>query len=206
MEQLSIGLPTGATPIPVYRRLFETGFAFPPGCRAFAVDEYRWPDATHPGTNAMFFRRYWPSYPGVPRVAVPRADAVDPDAEIDGYCAAIERSGGLDVVVLGIGANGHIAFNEPGSARDSSCRVIRLTERTRRAARGVWQQPPTEGLTIGIRQIMAAKQVILLATGASKRGALHAALTGPVTSDLPASFLQQHPSLTVVCDTEAWAT
>jgi len=204
-ERPCVGLPTGATPIPLYRRMREVGFTFPSGCHAFALDEYLSPDAEHPRTNAAYFREHWPGVSaGVPRLTVPHCDASDPEAEIAAYCAEIAAAGGFDVVLLGIGANGHIAFNEPGSLRNSMCRVVTLADETRRAAAATWKQLPTEAYTVGVSEIMAARHVILLATGASKRRVLHSALTGPVTHDLPASFLQEHADLTVVCDTEAW--
>ena len=206
-EHPCLGLPTGSTPVPLYRRLSETGFSFPAGTRAFALDEYVAPRADHPGTNVSFFRVYWPDAPDVPPVAIPPADAPDPGAEIAAYCAQIEAAGGLDIAVLGIGPNGHIAFNEPGSGRDSGCRVVRLTEETREASATQWPEGvPEQGMTIGVREIMAARRVILLASGAAKRQVLTDALNGPVTGALPASYLQHHPALTVVCDTEAWAT
>jgi glucosamine-6-phosphate deaminase len=200
-----IALPTGATPIPVYQRLLATGFCFPAGTRLFALDEYAWPDPAHPGTNASFFRSYWRPDSSLPEIAIPRADAPDPHGEITRYCSTIADAGGLDVAVLGIGTNGHIAFNEPGSARDAGCRVMPLTEPTGRASLwDPWQDGPTQGLTVGVREIMAARRVLLLATGAGKRDIIRAALHGPVTAHIPASYLQEHPALTVVTDTEAW--
>ena len=205
IERPCLGLPTGSTPVPLLEALSASRFRFPAGTRAFAVDEYCWPEMAHPGTNASFFRRYWRSGEGVPEVMVPRGDAADPEAEIQAYCRMLSECGGLDVVLLGIGMNGHIAFNEPGSERDSICRVVPLAEQTRRSAAADWNgEPPTHGMTIGVREIMAARHVILLATGAAKRQVLRDALSGPVTSDLPASILQEHQALTVVCDSEAW--
>jgi len=203
-ERPCLALPTGSTPVPFYRRLAETRFAFPPGTRAFALDEFVAPDAEAPGSNAAFFRRHWP--PDFPPVAMPRADAADPEAEIAAYCAAVAACGPLDIAVLGIGVNGHIAFNEPGSGLADGCRVVRLAERTREAAAREWPEGvPEYGLTMGIAEIMAARRVMLLATGPAKRHVVHAALTGPVMGEIPASFLQRHPALTVVCDTAAGA-
>jgi glucosamine-6-phosphate deaminase len=205
LDRPVLGLPTGRTPVPLYEYLDRQHFTFPAGTDAFALDEYCWPDATQPGTNASFFARYWPRGQGVPWVQIPRADAPDPVAEIERYRAALEEWGGLDVALLGIGANGHIAFNEPGSGRDSTCRVVDLADETRRAALDIWPEPPSQGMTVGVREIMDARRVVLLATGAGKRDILHRALCGPVASDVPASFLQEHPRLVVVCDEAAGA-
>jgi glucosamine-6-phosphate deaminase len=207
IEHPCLGLPTGKTPVALYRRISACRFAFPSGTRAFAVDEYVWPDTAHPATNASFFRQHWRSGGGVPDVGVPRADAIHPEAEIEAHCRSIAAAGGFDVVLLGIGRNGHIAFNEPGSTIDSTCRVVPLVETTRRDSDWSWPHTPQMGMTVGLREIMAARRVVLLATGASKRAVLHDALTGPITDEIPASLLQRHPGLIVVCDMEAgWQT
>lgn len=196
-----VGLPTGRTMIPFYARLREEGLTLPAGARAWAIDEYCWPDAGHPGTNAAFFRTHWPEV----SVAVPRADAADPDAEIARHCRSIDEAGGLGLVILGIGENGHIAFNEPGSAADAPCRALALTERTREQIVTDWPEPPTRGMTLGMCELLAARQIILLASGAGKRDILTAALRGEPSPAIPASLLGRHPNLTVVCDAEAGA-
>lgn len=198
-----LGLPTGRTMIPVYKRLAAEPPRFVANAAAFAIDEYCWPDAAHPGTNASFFAAYWQAVPGAPPVAVPPADAAEPDAAISNHCRAIAAAGGFGLVILGIGENGHIAFNEPGSGSDSGCRVVPLTDASRRQVESVWPEPPTRGMTVGVREILNAGQVILLAAGEAKRDALSQALTSPPSEAIPASFLQRHPSLTVVCDTAA---
>lgn len=204
-RRLCLGLASGATMEPVYARLRAEGFAFPPETRAFAIDEFVWPDADHPGTNASFFRRHWPVEAGLPPVTVPRANAHDPDAEIARHCRAIAEAGGLDVVLLGIGVNGHIAYNEPGSRRGSTCRVVRLTPATRERLRPIWHTPPALAMTLGVRELRAARRVLLLASGAAKAQVLRRALLDDPTPELPASFLQDHPQLTVVCDDAAGA-
>ncbi|MGH2598580.1 MAG: 6-phosphogluconolactonase [Dehalococcoidia bacterium] len=207
IQRPCVGLPTGKTPVGLYRCISACRMAFPRGTRAFAVDEYIWADTTHPATNASFFRQHWRSGGGVPDVVVPRADAIHPEAEIEAHCRSIAAAGGFDVVLLGIGRNGHSAFNEPGSTIDSSCRVVPLAETTRRDSGWSWPHAPHLGMTVGLREIMAARRVVLLATGASKRAVLRDALTGPITDQLPASFLQRHAGLIVVCDAEAgWQT
>lgn len=204
-ERPSLGIPTGSTPVPLYERLAEITYCFPPGSVCFALDEYVTARADATGTNAAFFRRHWPAH--LPTVTTPDAGAADPEAAIAAHCRAIAAHGGLEVVLLGIGRNGHIAFNEPGSERDAGCRVVTLAEETRRAAAADWPEgAPTRGMTIGVREIMAARRAILLVTGPAKAAALRAAITGPVTATLPASYLQEHRSLVIVCDTAAWSS
>lgn len=193
-----VGLPTGRTPVALYEEMQRESFVFPEGSRLFAIDEYCWREP-HPGTNAAFFARH---LPGVP-IRVPRHDAPHPDAEIAEFCRAVADAGGLDVAVVGIGADGHIAFNEPGSTTDSPCRVTLLAEPTRAQIAGDWQPQPTHGMTLGLAELLRARRIVLLASGESKAAILATALDGPVTPDVPASFLQGHPALTVVCDSAA---
>ncbi len=204
-RRLCLGLASGNTMVSVYARLRAEGFGFPPETRAFAIDEFVWPDAEHPGTNASFFRRHWPAEAGWPPVALPRANAHDPDAEIARHCRAIAEAGGLDVVLLELGANGHIAANEPGSRRTATCRVVRLTPATRERLRPVWHTPPALAMTLGVREIRAARHVLLLASGAATAAVLRRALLDDPTPEVPASFLQDHHQLTVVCDEAAGA-
>lgn len=196
-----LGLPTGRTMEPMYEHLRRCTFPVQPA-DAFAIDEYCWADAAHPGLNAAFFARMVVDGP-LPVVHVPRADAIDPAAAIGAHCQAIDACGGLDLVVLGIGENGHIAFNEPGSAEDAPCRVVRLAAATRAQLADSWAESPSFGMTIGMMEILAAKRVVLLANGVSKQAVLAAALRGPRTAALPASLLQGHPNLRVVVDHDA---
>ena len=194
-----VGLPTGRTPVALYEAMARRQYTFPPGARLFAIDEYCSPTRRE-GTNAAFFDRFLPRASCHAAIALPRAAAADSDAEVRRFCAAIADVGGFDVAVVGIGDNGHVAFNEPGSAIDSGCRVIELTASTRAQVDATWTPPPETGMTVGMAQIMAADQVLLLASGPAKSEILSAALTGPVTDHVPASFLQLHPHLTVVAD------
>ena len=198
LEAPVIGLPTGQTPVPLYREMALQSFAFLPRTQLFAIDEYCTNDP-QPGTNAAFFGRHLPT-PGYPPTRIPRHDAADPNVEITEFCREIVVLGGFDVAVLGIGTNGHIAFNEPGSDGTSVCRVVTLSPDTRAQVSGEWDSAPTHGMTVGMAQILAARRLILLARGEAKSAILAAALEGPVSADVPASLLQNHPALTVVCD------
>lgn len=133
------------------------------------------------------------------------------DAEEEALvCLEYERKicqcGGLDVAILGIGLNGHIAYNEPGTPFDSLTHVTQLTEQSREAARSFLKTAgiiPDRGITMGIRTIMNAKKILLLANGHNKSEMVHEALCGPINADIPASILKLHPNLTVVLDFEA---
>jgi len=144
------------------------------------------------------------------RLAVPDgsgADLATLVAAAATYEARIRELGGVDVQVLGIGANGHLGFNEPGSALSSRTRVKRLSERTRRDNarffRGI-DDVPTHCVTQGLGTILAARRLVLVATGDAKADAVAAALEGPLTASVPGSVLQWHPD-TVVCLDEAAA-
>ena len=201
LEAPVIGLATGHTPVPLYEEMVRQSFAFPARTRLFAIDEYC-TTRPEPGTNAAFFERYLPRS-NYPAVRVPRHDAHEPEVEIVQFCREIARAGGFDVAVLGIGMNGHVAFNEPGSAPTSGCRVVTLSPATRAQVAVEWEAVPTLGMTVGMAQILAARHMLLLARGEAKSAVVAAALAGPITSDVPASLLRNHTSLTVVCDSDA---
>lgn len=204
-----IGLPSGETPLGLYRELArrvqgrELDLS---GVTAFAVDEFYGVPAGSPGTNAAYFASHL-AFP-LRALHVPRSDAPDPDGECARFSALLRELGPPDLTVLGIGTNGHIAFNEPGAAFDSRVRLVSLTEESRRAhadAFGRIDRVPRAGLTIGIADILEARRVMLLASGSAKAAILARALRGPETPDVPASALRRHPALTVIADRAAAA-
>ena len=201
-----IGLPTGSTPLGLYAELGE--LASRGGLdislwRPFAIDEYMGP-RQHPCSNYSYFARHWDGIPGAPAVQQFDPQSPDPEVEAASFAARLSAAGGLDIAVLGIGLNGHVAFNEPGSGADSSARPVRLHEESRRSAAACWGAgTPERGLTLGMAELLAARSVILLASGASKAGIIARALRGAVSPECPASFLQQHGDLVVVLDEQA---
>lgn len=141
------------------------------------------------------------------RIHVPSGLDVS-EAALAAYDEAIEAAGGIDLQLLGLGGNGHIGFNEPGTPFALGTHVVALTERTRRDNARFFaslDEVPTHAATMGVRTVMHARVILLLAFGRAKAEALAAALTGPVTPDVPASVLQLHPDVTVFCDKEAAA-
>jgi glucosamine-6-phosphate deaminase len=189
-----LGLPTGSTPIATYRELHrreQAGAVDFSRATGFAIDEFAGVATGAPGTNRAFFEQHL----GVRLRAlhVPDAAANDADAEIRRFAALIDDGGGLDLCVLGIGLNGHIAFNEPGSTRDSRARAVTLDAATREAhaaAFGGLDQTPARGMTLGIADILTARRIIVIAQGAAKAAIVASAIEGPQTAEAPASWLQ----------------
>lgn len=143
---------------------------------------------------------------GDPDLGRPDLGGSDLDRAADDFERLVSSDGGLDLQVLGVGANGHVGFNEPGSSLDSLTRVVELAPSTRQANAaffGCVDDVPTRAITQGLATILRARELLLLATGAHKAPAVAAALTGPVTSAVPASVLQRHPRVTVILDEAA---
>lgn len=200
-----LGVATGSSPLPVYEALrAETGIDWRT-VRAFALDEYVGVPADDPHSYAAFLAAHLCLPLGIPtdRVRVPDGTAEDLDREVASYEAAIRAAGGVDLQLLGIGRNGHIAFNEPGTALDSRTRVVALTEDTRAANARFFERPeavPTHALSQGIGTILEARSILLVASGQDKADALTRALLGDLTPDCPASALQLHHDVTVLTD------
>jgi glucosamine-6-phosphate deaminase len=133
---------------------------------------------------------------------LPRGSRFNP-RHYDNYDSVISHHGGLDLTVLGIGSNGHIAFNEPGTIKQSWTHCLSLTESTREANKSYFGgQPrvPKQAITMGIETILSSKKLILIASGERKRAILERALLGPTDENVPASFLSLHPHVTVITD------
>ena len=210
-----LGLATGSSPLGLYRELGRAvaeGRADFSAAHGFALDEYVGLPPGHPeGYREVLLREVCGVIGLAPeRLAVPDGSGADLTTLVAAaatYEARIRDLGGVDVQVLGIGANGHLGFNEPGSALSSRTRVKRLSERTRRDNarffRGI-DDVPTHCVTQGLGTILSARRLVLVATGDVKAEAVSAALEGPLTASVPGSVLQWHPD-TVVCLDEAAA-
>jgi glucosamine-6-phosphate deaminase len=207
----ALGLASGRTPLGLYAelarrvRVDEADFR---EATAFAVDELYGVPPDHPATNAAYFRRELTPHVPLRALHVMDSETADPGAECGRFCRLIDDAGGLDLAVLGIGKNGHLAFNEPGSAFGSRARKVALEPASREPYAeqfGSLESTPASGLTLGIADLLAARRVLLLASGPDKAEAVARALQGPVTEAVPASALQQHPDLIVVLDGEAAA-
>ncbi|WP_370646971.1 glucosamine-6-phosphate deaminase [Arthrobacter sp. zg-Y844] len=202
-----LGLATGSSPLPVYRALAEHELDLS-RVRAFALDEYVGLPADSEQSYAAVIDREVTRPLGLdPRcVSVPDGSAEDPAEAAEAFERRLESAGGVDLQLLGIGHNGHLAFNEPGSSLDSRTRVQRLSETTRRANARFFPstgEVPQFCITQGLGTIRRARHLLLLVRGGDKAGILARALTGPVGVDCPASILQLHPRVTVITDEAA---
>ncbi|WP_405594245.1 glucosamine-6-phosphate deaminase [Streptomyces sp. NBC_01410] len=204
----ALGLATGASPLGVYRDLVrrhrQEGLSFA-GVDAFLLDEYVGLPPSHPQSYAQVIRRELVDHVDLDpaRVHVPQGTASDPQQEARRFDSVLTAAGPVGVQILGIGVNGHIGFNEPGSSLASCTRLKTLTDDTRRDnARffGGIEQVPRHVITQGLATIGAASHLVLIATGPHKARAVAAAIEGAVSAMCPASILQLHPHATVVVD------
>jgi glucosamine-6-phosphate deaminase len=203
-----LGLPTGRTSAPVYKELVRLR----PDCsrvQTFNLDEFVGLPAQNRRSFRAFMDRHLFCRVNIPADHVHFLDgaAKDLEAECDRFERALVTAGGIDLLVLGIGANGHVGFNEPGPALVARTHHARLTTATRRANAGLFAgrpaMVPREALSMGIGTILAARRIALIATGRSKARAISAMLSGRVTPAVPASFLQLHHDVTLVLDRAA---
>ena len=207
-----LGLATGSTPLGLYAQLValyragEISFA---QATSFNLDEYVDLPPTHDQSYRYFMEKNLFSQIDLPQARIHVPSGLDvSEAALAAYDEAIEAAGGIDLQLLGLGGNGHIGFNEPGTPFALGTHVVALTERTRRDNARFFaslDEVPTHAATMGVRTVMHARAILLLAFGRAKAEALAAALTGPVTPDVPASVLQLHPDVTVFCDKAAAA-
>lgn len=196
--EIRLGLPTGATPTGTYKILSEWSRAEEidfSRSACFGLDEYI------EGPEKDSFRRYLYEH------LYKNTDIQDTHRFSplfhDDYDGLIEHWGGLDLTLLGIGTNGHIAFNEPGTPLDSWTHCVWLTDATIQANKKYFSDGaniPQHAVTMGLRTILSSKKIILMASGERKREILERALKGPVTQDVPASFLQLHKDVAVYAD------
>lgn len=209
---LVLGLPTGRTPLPFYEQLrirSRDHCADWSRVRTFNLDEFVGLAPGSAGSYRAYMQRELFDHvnlrPG--NIEFLRGDATDLDEECERYERALAEAGGLDVIVLGIGTNGHIGFNEPGPSLEARTHRARLQPTTRQSNLGLFDgqldRVPTEALSMGMATILHARAAVLIATGAAKVPAVTQMLEGPITTELPASFLQLHPNATVMVDAAA---
>lgn len=202
-----IALPTGRTPLGLYKYLVES-----PRIKAitreaffFNLDDYVGVSENNPQSFAAFVKRHFlnPACVQPAKMRLLRADAPDLAAEAIAYDEAIADHHGIDLAILGLGANGHIAFNEPGAKWDKGTHITTLTSQTRQANAAYvldGTAVPAHGITMGIKTIREARQVLLLVQGIAKRQALRVFLDGKPDPAWPVTSLCEHPNLTVVAE------
>jgi glucosamine-6-phosphate deaminase len=206
-----LGLATGSSPSPVYAELvrrYEAGEVSFAEASAFTLDEYLGLPPGHPEGYRQVIEREFASLVDLPadHLHTPDGQTRDVPAACAAYEQAIVDAGGVDLQLLGIGSDGHLAFNEPGSSLASRTRVKTLTPRTRADNARFFEsadEVPHHVLTQGLGTILDARHLVMLATGEGKAAAVHTAVEGPVSARCPASALQLHPHVTVVLDPAA---
>ena len=213
--QYNLGLATGETMIGLYRELARLAQAEGlrlDHLRTFNLDEYIGLDAGDPRSFAAFVRRHLFDPLRLPPTRAHAPDAAlaarDPEAAARAWEEGLAAAGGLDLQLLGVGRNGHVAFNEPGSARDSRTRVVELHPWTREDAVALFghlERVPRRAITAGVGTILEARALRVLAFGGAKASVLRRVLRGPIHEDAPASLVREHPDVVFWLDHDAAA-
>lgn len=206
-----LGLATGSTPIGVYSQLiewYEKGDIDFAQVRTVNLDEYRGLPKDNVQSYAYFMKKHLFEQINIQlfNTNIPNGLAVDGEAECRKYDKIIEKLGGIDLQLLGLGHDGHIGFNEPGEAFEKRTHLATLNRETIQANQRFFEREedvPTQAITMGIKSIMQAKKILLIVSGKDKAQILQKALEGPVTPLVPASILQLHNDVTVVADIAA---
>ena len=208
---LVLGLATGSTPIGLYQELIrmhkEEGLDFSK-VTTFNLDEYIGLSPDHDQSYHYFMRKNFFDHINIDErfIHIPHGMTKDPDAFCAWYEKRIAEVGGIDIQVLGIGGNGHIAFNEPGSSLGSRTRIKTLTDKTIEDNARFFEnkdEVPKFAITMGVGTIMDSKEVLLVANKSSKAEAIKKAVEGPITAMCPASIIQLHKKAFVVVDKDA---
>ena len=212
---LVLGLPTGRTPLGLYRELRERSRGDRidwSRVRTFNLDEFAGLQPAHPASYRAYMQAELFDHVSIDPANIGFLDgsAVDRTEECRRYEDAITAAGGIDLQILGIGANGHIGFNEPASGLRAHTHVAELERETREANAdrfgGQWRNVPECALSMGMATILNATKIVLIATGAEKAEAVRGMVEGLITTRLPASLLQVHPRVTVMVDRDAWSS
>jgi glucosamine-6-phosphate deaminase len=206
-----LGLATGSTPEGMYSRLAglnREGVVDFSGVVTFNLDEYCGLSPTHPQSYHYYMHQHFFDHVNVrpQNIHIPAGDVADSGAFCREYDQAIAAAGGIDLQILGIGVNGHIGFNEPGSCLNVGTHVVDLTAETIAANSRFFASPdevPRQAVTMGMGSIMRAKRILLLAGGKNKAAAIKETVSGKITTAVPASFLQLHRKATLIVDKEA---
>ena len=206
-----LGLATGSSPVGTYDQLaamYEEGILDFSHVKSVNLDEYVGLDGSNDQSYRYFMNTNLFDHVNIDKTKtyVPNGLEEDSEKACTDYNAIIRSVGGVDMQLLGIGGNGHIGFNEPGEAFEKETHCVNLTESTIKANARFFasmDEVPKQAYTMGIKSIMSAKKILLIATGEAKADALYKSLYGPITPNVPASILQLHPDVTVVADEAA---
>ncbi|WP_201716971.1 glucosamine-6-phosphate deaminase [Rossellomorea arthrocnemi] len=212
-QDLTLGLATGGTPKGLYEALIldhhenKTSYQH---VSSFNLDEYIGLSGTHPNSYSHYMEENLFKHIDIEskNTNIPSGKAPDLEHECEEYDKKIDSYGGIDLQVLGIGSNGHIGFNEPGTSFDSNTHIVELAQSTLKANARYFDsidEVPTHAITMGIASIMKSKEILLLASGQSKQNALKTLVEGDISENFPASILNRHANVTVIADEEALA-
>ncbi|SHE38475.1 glucosamine-6-phosphate deaminase [Caloramator proteoclasticus] len=206
-----IGFATGGTPIGMYKEIVkmyrEGKFSFK-DVVTFNLDEYYGLDRENPQSYYFYMMEHLFKYVDIDKnnINIPDGRAEDIEKECIEYEEKIEKAGGIDLQILGIGKNGHIGFNEPDVKFEAKTHLVRLDEDTIKANSRFFnsiEEVPTKAISMGIKTIMHTRKIVLLASGKEKAEIIEKMVNGPITPDVPASILQLHPDVTLILDREA---
>ena len=208
-----LGLATGSTPIGLYKQLvewYQKGDLDFSEVRTVNLDEYKGLTRDNDQSYYYFMHENLFDHVNLPveSTHLPNGMEMDSEKECKRYSALIKSMGGIDLQLLGIGHNGHIGFNEPDEAFDSDVHCVNLTESTIEANKRFFASAddvPKQAYTMGIKTIMQARKVLMVANGKGKADIVKKAFFGPVTPEVPASILQMHPDFILVGDEEAFS-
>ena len=203
-----LGLATGSSPVGIYNELidmYNRGLVSFASASSFNLDEYVGLPVNHPESYRSFMNEKLFNHVDIKleNTHVPDGNAPDLDAECAHYEQLLNDHGPVDLQLLGIGHNGHIGFNEPGASLTGRTHVVNLKEETLKANARFFpsiEDVPKQAITMGVASILKAKQIVLIARGEDKAEIIRTALTGPITTECPASLLQCHPNVTVLLD------
>ncbi len=209
--QLVLGLATGSTPIETYKCLIEdhkqnqTSYQ---EVSTFNLDEYIGLDPLNQNSYHYYMKSNFFNYINIPeqKTHIPNGEAIDVEKECEDYEQQIANHDGIDLQLLGLGSNGHIGFNEPGTSFKTATHVVNLTNDTRQANARFFDNMeivPKKAITMGIDTIMKSKEILLLVSGENKSKALARLLHGQIDPTFPASVLNQHSQVTIISDYDA---
>lgn len=206
-----LGLATGDTPLGMYKyliRIYQEGNVDFNDVKTFNLDEYYGIDQSNPHSYYFYMMENFFQHINIQKqhIHIPRGMTESIEKECDEYEKQIESAGGLDLQILGIGRNGHIGFNEPDVKFEATTHLVELDEDTVKANSRFFQsveEVPTRAISMGIKTIMQARNILLLASGKEKAETIYKTIKGKITPEVPASVLQLHPGVTFIIDKDA---
>lgn len=205
-------LPTGSSPVGLFKELIArhaAGSFDPSHLHIFQMDDYYPVEPTNPNSLYAWLKNELLDPLGIraEQIVELPGNAPDPVAACRHYDDLLSQAGGYDLAVLGLGPNGHIGFNDPPAQPSDPTRVLNLSESSIATGSKTWgsrEATPKQAISAGMQQLLSAKEIVLIVSGAHKREILQQSLQGPITPEVPASYLQQTAKVTVIADRAAW--